>query len=148
MVFCVEVLSGLWIGTTKLMKSDFSKKKKINLLIKSNVDLDFIGNYQKYADHIKPEIEKFERQKCHHYLMETTELISLKIDQGYNVLITDDTGVSYSSLIVLAYLIRYGQMNIQQAVKVWNSKISYGVKMTSECQRSLQVFFNHVGGHI
>lgn len=140
MAFCLEFISGLYIGNSKVEDERFLKKKRISEIIYVDKDLGFLGKWRNYASHLQEEVKKFEQEKASQYLKKILVLINNRLENGDKVLIIDNTGVSFSALIVLSYLVKYGEITIQQAVKSWNSKISFGVKMTIDCQITLSNF--------
>lgn len=145
MVFCLEIIAGLWIGSSKLERGSFLERKKINYIVHADKDLSFLGKSKTYASHLQEEVRKFEQQKAYQYLVHILENISQRLEIGEKVLIVDNTGVSFSSLIVLAFLVKYGGLTLQQAIKSWNSKVSFGVKMTMECQTTLNNYYQKNG---
>jgi hypothetical protein len=140
MAFCIEFISGLYIGNSKVEDIRFINKKRISEIIYADKDLGFLGKWRGYATHLQEEVKKFEQEKSLEYLRKILIKINDILENGDKILIIDNTGVNFSSLIVLSYLIKYGEITLQQAIKSWNSKISFGVKMTNDCQNVLHNF--------
>jgi len=140
MSFCIEFISGLYIGNSKVEDIRFINKKRISEIIYADKDLGFIGKWRGYASHLQEEVKKFEQEKSLEYLRKILIKINDILDNGDKILIIDNTGVNFSSLIVLSYLVKYGEITLQQAIKSWNSKISFGIKMTNDCQNVLHNF--------
>lgn len=140
MTFSVEILPGLWLTDHTSHSKLFYQEKNIRLIINSNLDMEFFGRSQEYVNDIKVELEKYEIQKMHQYLVEKTELIHQYLYSGKNVLVYDRYATLGGALILICYLIRYGHMNLTQAVSAFKSKLSFPIKIAGLYSFSLQIF--------
>lgn len=115
----VEIIPDLWLGNDQ---SALNTQDDNFLYINCSNDLSFLGRAQQYNIEIKNNLEKYEILKMYQYLNETVEFIYKNLINLKPVLVHCETGTQKSATVVAAYLIKYGKMNIEQAVKLIKTK--------------------------
>ena len=120
----IEFLPGLWVGKKNIINNnDFLLNKNIKNFVNVERDLNFLDKSNEYRDCIKKNIERYESIKFSNYLLEITKYIKTKLYNNENVLIYCNNGINKCSYILLAYLIRYGNVNLNIAKNIINTKI-------------------------
>ena len=115
----VEIIPDLWLGNDQ---SALNTQDDNFLYINCSNDLSFLGRAQQYNIEIKNNLEKYEILKMYQYLNETVEFIYKNLINLKPVLVHCETGTQKSATVVAAYLIKYGKINIEQAVKLIKTK--------------------------
>ncbi len=115
----VEIIPDLWLGNDQ---SALNTQDDNFVYINCSNDLSFLGRAQQYNIEIKNNLEKYEILKMYQYLNETVEFIYKNLINLKPVLVHCETGTQKSATVVAAYLIKYGKMNIEQAVKLIKTK--------------------------
>ena len=119
----VEIIPDLWIGSLAAYNnSKFQEDNNISCLINCCKDLHFLGKYREYNMPIKNTMEKYEIDKMYEYLIEVTEFIHQNIIDNKVILIYCDNGIQKSPTIAIAYLMRYGKLPKDLAIKSVKSK--------------------------
>ena len=130
-----QILPNIWIcyinpNYTQTMNTSptqflriFTNKHNITKLIKPNKYLDFFGKSQQYIDLIKEQMEKDEIKKLYNYLLNISKNLFDYYLQGENTLIISGTDIYKSLSIIVTFLIKYADMNVQQSVTAISSKI-------------------------
>ena len=136
----VEILPGIWISDSEKLDSQFLEDKMINKLINIKTDLSFLGNGNKYHDMIRENIEKYEILKLVNYLKDITKFMKKSISQSENILIYADPNLKKSPILILAFLIRYGLVNIEIAVEMIRTKIIDAFKPKLEYENAIKLF--------
>ena len=121
----IEILPNLWISSIKNANNKgLNILCNVNILINAENDLDFLDNHTNYNSHISSNIEKYEILKTHEYLIETTNFIKSNLINNKGILIFCNDALQKSPLIVVAYLIRFGNMAKIDAINIIKSKYS------------------------
>ena len=121
----IEILPNLWISSIKNANNKgLNILCNINILINAENDLDFLDNHTNYNSHISSNIEKYEILKTHEYLIETTNFIKSNLINNKSILIFCNDAIQKSPLIIVAYLIRFGNMTKHEAINIIKSKHS------------------------
>jgi protein-tyrosine phosphatase len=115
----VEIIPDLWLGNDQ---SALNTQDDNFVYINCSNDLSFLGRAQQYNIEIKNNLEKYEILKMYQYLNETVEFIYKNLINLKPVLVHCETGTQKSATVVAAYLIKYGKINIEQAVKLIKTK--------------------------
>lgn len=119
----VEIIPDLWIGCYSTSNiGNFQEENQISCLVNCSRDLHFIGKYKEYNIPIRNNIEKYEIQKMYQYLLEVTEFIHQNLLNHQVVLIFCEDGIQKSPTIAVAYLMRYGRLPQDVAIKSVKSK--------------------------
>ena len=119
MIF-IEILPNLWIGNSETLKH--KDRLNIDYIINCSKDLHFLGNCNNYNTSIKNNLEKYEIIKMYEYLIETSKFINTKLLNNKSVLVTCNTGNQQSATIIASYIIKYGNMNLNNTVKSLRTK--------------------------
>ena len=119
MIF-IEILPNLWLGDTEILK--VKSKLNINCVINCSKDLHFIDNSKGYVLNIKDNLEKYEIIKMYEYLNETVDFIYENINKERSVLVFCENGNQKSPTVICAFLIKYGKMNKEDAIKSIRTK--------------------------
>ena len=122
----MEVLPHFWI-TYYLKNNNFIKEKKINYIIHLSKHESFIK--KNYIEEIRILIDYTEKDNLedinnimYQYLFDITDYIHQKILENNNVLIIGYDNKQDIETIVAAYFIKYGKLNINQAVLFLKTK--------------------------
>ena len=120
-----EILPGLWLGDIKSsLDATFLNDKQIRCIINCTDRHPFIDDPSieiKYRLPVKDNNDIHEIEKFYHLLNEVVDLIKINI-RSYNILVHCYAGKQRSAAVILAYLIKYGQMNLQSAINALKSK--------------------------
>jgi len=129
-MYCVEILSGLWIGDAQAMVSkQFLRDQQIDVLINCTdifdfPDIDILKVRVPFKSHGQTHENIAVLQKNHSKI---TGFLSEHIDT-HNILIGCADGKCISPLIVAIYILNHGKMN---------SKSIYEMLLTKDSQLSL-----------
>ena len=136
----IEILPGIWISDSENLDSQFLEEKMINKLINIKNDLSFLGSGNKYHDMIRENMEKYEILKLVNYLKDITKFMKVSISYSENILIYGDSSFRKSPILILAFLIRYGLVNIEIAIEMIRTKIIDAFKPTLEYENAIKLF--------
>lgn len=119
----MEFICGLWVGDYKNKNSDvFLGEKNINILINLSDDLSYLNNKKEFNDIILSNIKKYEDIRLSDYLYKITSYIYNNLQISKNILIYCKRNENYNELILLAYLLRYGNININKSIDIIRTK--------------------------
>lgn len=119
----LEFIGGLWIGSKLDRKNEkMLIDKGISILINCTNDLSFLNNKNEYNDVIMKNIRKYEDIRLSEYLYKITDFIFTNINKFNNILIYCENNEEYHYLILLCYLMRYGNINFEKSVKIIRTK--------------------------
>jgi len=122
-----EVISGLWIGDREdALNAKWLKQNKITVIINCTKSVPFLDSPDSGLIHVlrvavHDNLEPEEIEKMQKYL----EPVSAKIAEwlpNHNILVHCYAGRQRSSSIILAYLIRYGELCLDEAIKYLRTK--------------------------
>lgn len=120
----VEMLGGIWISDKKILNNTgFIQDKNISGIVNCIKDLDFLNKNNEYNTYIQQNIKKYEIIRFSDYLYDITEFIHKRIINGENIIIICKSGIEFSPYIILSYIVRYGLVNPDIAVKMIRTKI-------------------------
>lgn len=127
-----EILSGLWLGDiTSAYDESFIHDKQITMLINCT-------NENKYPVNdiitIKHHMDIFHSQdiaNIYQTLVTTASLIATHINTD-NILVYCQTGTTSSATVILLYLLKYGQLDLQLAIDCMVSKRPEVMEMVSQ----------------
>ena len=139
----IELVPNLWLGDQESV--NYKEKLKINAVINCSKDLHFLGNYQEYRINIKNTLEKYEIIKMYEYMVETVEFIYKNLSNDKNVLVYCENANQKSATICAAFLIKYGKIDKENAIKSIRSKqraafypdIDYGMSLDMYAKENL-----------
>ena len=119
----MEFICGLWIGTEKQKQNDtFLAEKNINIIINCENDLSYLDEKQEYNEVILENIKKYRDIRFSEYLYKITEFIHNSLIKLDNILIYQYKNNNLSVLILLAYLLRYGNLNLYKSTEMIRTK--------------------------
>ena len=116
----VEILPNLYLGD--LEGSKYKSQLNINAVINCQRDLSSIGTSKEYVYDIKKNIEKYELVKMYEYLIESINFIHKNVINDKPVLVYCDNGNQKASTVLAGYLIKYGRIDADSAIKMMRSK--------------------------
>ena len=120
-----EILPGLWLGDIKAsLDTTFLNNKQIQCIINCTDRHPFTDDPLikiKYRLPVKDnndinEIDKF------YYLLDDVVSQIKKYIRSYNILVHCYAGKQRSAAVIIAYLMKYGQMDLQSAINALKSK--------------------------
>lgn len=119
----IEIIPGLWLGDKKKSENgSFLQDKNIKCIVNVIKDLDFLNRFDEYNDTIKKNIEKYKILKLSNYLIDITAFIYEKLTSGNNILVFCEDGNHKSALVILCYIVRFGNINKTIGIKMIQSK--------------------------
>ena len=121
---CIEFIGGLWIGKEIDRRSDnFLSDKGINITINCSEDLEFLNNKKEYNNIILENIKRYEDIRLSEYLYKITDYIYKNLNINKNILIYCKKNEDFYLLILLAYLLRYGNIDLLKSIEIIRTKI-------------------------
>jgi hypothetical protein len=142
--YLIEFFPGIWISNSKSLNETFLKQKRIEKMLDCEKELNFFESAENYIESIKREIKKTNHQKLYKYLLEITETLHNTILKGESLLIYDQHGNRKAPIIVIAYLMRYGQLNPVQTIDSYLSKSKLQLKISEDYQVALKFFYSQI----
>lgn len=138
--YLIEFLPGLWLSNMKTLSEKFYQQKKLKEMIDCTQDLRYFQEAGNYIESIKVEIKKKEHQKLHKYLLQITEYIHQHLTLGLSLLIYDPDATRKAPIILIAYLLRYGDLTSDQIVNAFNSKSKIPLQINDDYRLALHYF--------
>ena len=122
-----EIVSDFYIGTTDMLlsekmqpKTPYSIKKFINL----EQDLSFVGKWKEYTNpQHKNTVQFNEKRNLITYLISITDTIHSSLLNDESIFICCHTCNQLSPLVAVAFLLRYGNLNLKNALRSVISKL-------------------------
>ncbi len=142
--YLIEFFPGIWVSNSKALNESFLKQKRIEKLLDCEKELNFFDNAENYIESIKKEIKKTNHQKLYKYLLEITETLHNTILKGESLLIYDQYGNRKAPVIIISYLMRYGQLNPVQTIDSYLSKSKLPLKINDDYQTALKFFYSQL----
>lgn len=119
----LEFIPGLWIGNKNEKKNElFINEKGIDFIINCSDDLSFMGNKHEYNDTILKNIIRYRDIRFVDYLLKMTEFIYENIKENNNIFLYDSRNEDYTYVIILSYLIRYGNLDLSKSINIIRTK--------------------------
>ena len=119
----IEIFCGLWVAKMDEINYSFIKEKEINIIINSSrrKKINFNNNNR---------IEILDFPIHESYLIKSNfdiilEYIYKNILNGKNIVIYCVDGEKYSMMLILLYLMKYGNINRNKAIKLLQSKLDH-----------------------
>jgi hypothetical protein len=142
--YLIEFFQGIWISNSKTFNEKFLKQKRIDKIIDCEKELNFFENAENYIESIKKEIKKTNHQRLHKYLIDITEQLHNIILKGESIVIYDPYGNRKAPVIIIAYLMKYGQLNPVQAIDSYLSKSKIPLNINDDYQLALKLLYSKI----
>lgn len=141
----IEIFPNLWLGFSKYANvKELNKRDGIDILIDTESDLSFVGTHKQYNPHIGNNLEKYEILKMYEYLSETSKFIFENMLSGKGLLIHCSNCAQKSPTVIAGFLIRYGKVTKEEAIKMIKSKCEYAFPESVQFEYSLEKFENYI----
>lgn len=141
----IEIFPNLWMGFSKYANvKELNKRDNIDILIDTESDLSFVGTHKEYNPHIGNNLEKYEILKMYEYLSETSRFIFDNILNDKGILIHCSNCSQKSPTVIAGFLIRYGKLTKEDAIKIIKSKCEYSFNEGVLFDYSLDKFDNYI----
>jgi dual specificity phosphatase 12 len=139
-----EILPGLWLGDLKSsLDIGFLNDKQIQCIINCTDRYPFSDQVSikvKYRLPVKDNLEQEEIDKLYEHLDEIVDLIQHWI-KSYNILIHCYAGKQRSAAVVIAYLIKYGLMDLESSIVAIKSKKPDVFEPTFNFESALKLYW-------
>ncbi len=127
MDYANEIIPNLWLGSRNApLERDNIRKQNIKLIINCTKDINYPVDYDIHT--VRLPIHDADIPESNFILGEMidelTFLINLYLKNGYGVLVHCYAGVQRSATVVLCYLVKYKQMNVEMAKAIMKDKRS------------------------
>ncbi len=143
-LFFVELLPGIWVSNVKTHSEKILKEKKIHDMIDCTKELTFFDSAENYILSIKHQIKKEQHAKLQIYLSKVVEIIHHTIHNSLSLLIYDPTATRKAPVLIIAYLLKYGEMTPHQTIQSYMSKSKLQPKLDEDYQQALKTFYTNV----
>lgn len=141
----MEFVCGLWVGDKKNKKCEkFLNEKNINITINLTNDLSYLNNKKEFNDIIMQNIKKYEDIRLSDYLLKITNYIFMNLQNNKNILIYCNKNENYNELILLAYLLRYANVNFIKSVEIIRTKLPNSFNNNFNYKSTLQKFMKKI----
>jgi len=119
-----EIVANLWLGNIKASKSSlFFDENNIDVVINCSKDIPFYSNYtENIRIAVDDSLEEEEIEKLYTYMDKATILINTKLLEQKSVLVHCYAGKQRSAAIVAAYLMKYGNLSLNDSLQSIKSK--------------------------
>ncbi len=139
--YLIEFLPGIWISNTKTLSDNFIKQKKIKGILDCEKDMTFFESAENYIEAIKKEIKKTNHQNLYSFLLKTTELIHITFMKGESIVIFDPHGNRKAPVLIITYLMKYGNLKPEQTVESYLSKSNIPLNISEDYQLGIKLFY-------
>jgi len=119
-----EILPNLWLGNIRCAKNKvFFDTNTIDIVINCSKDIPFYSNYTKNIRiSINDDLTSKEINRFYFYLSKACDLINENLLNNKNILVHCYAGKQRSAGIIAAYLMKYADMNYNNAIQSIKSK--------------------------
>ena len=114
----IEILPDLWICKNKQLK----KYDDNYYLINCSESLSFLGKFKEYKDEIKQNILKYEIVQLYKFIISTIDKIHDLLLNNRTIIISCNTSLQLSPLVIIAYIIKYGKLEKLEAITLFKTK--------------------------
>jgi hypothetical protein len=114
----IEILPDLWICKNKETQNIDSNIIIINCM----KYLTFLGKFKNYKEDIKKNILKYEIVQMFKFVVKTIENIHTFLEENKTVIVSCNNALQFSPLVIIAYLIKYGRIKKDEAIKLFLTK--------------------------
>ena len=116
--FMIEIIPDLWICKIR----DLKKLDDNVHIINCSEKLKFIGKFKEYKDEIKQNMLKYEIIQLYKFVINTIDEIEKLLIDNKNVIVTCSTGLQFSPLVIIAYLVKYGKLSKEESIELFKTK--------------------------
>ena len=113
-------------------------------MIDCNKELNFFDGAENYIISIKNQIKKDQHHKLQNYLMKITEVIQQTILKSDTLIIYDPNISRKAPVLIIAYLLRYGELRPEQTIQSFISKSKVPIKIDEDYQLALKIFYKNL----
>lgn len=135
----VEILPNLYLGDLESLK--YKAQLGIESQINCGRDLMYIGTHTEYVPTIQKNLEQYELVKMFEYLTESIGFINKMILKDKPILVYCNTNQK-AATVICAYLIKYGRVDTETAVKMIRSKNKTSFYPNIDYYKSLKMIEN------
>lgn len=114
----IEILPDLWICKNKETQNIDSNIVIINCM----KHITFLGKFKNYKEEIKKNILKYEIVQMFKFVVKIIENIHQILEENKTVIVSCNTALQFSPLVIIAYLIKYGKISKDEAIKLFLTK--------------------------
>jgi hypothetical protein len=114
----IEIIPDLWICKIKDLKKIDDNVHIINCSDK----LKFIGKFKEYKDELKQNMLKYEIIQLYKFVIITVDEIDKLLIDNKNIIVACSTGLQFSPLVIIAYLIKYGKLRKAVCIELFKTK--------------------------
>ena len=113
-----QILPNIWLGDIRIIKNKvFFDEHNISVVINCTKDIPFYSNYTKNIRiSVNDSLEDKDINLLFDYIPKAVECIHDNVLKSNNILIHCYAGKQRSASIVVAYLMKYGNMNLKDAI--------------------------------
>ena len=142
----MEIIPGLWVGGMDDAASYFFiKEKQIDIIINCTTDINFIvGELNLEKKRLSIEDEYQDNEKLLKNLEHLVDYIYKSLNRGKNVLVHSKFGKQRAPAIVAAYFIKYGKVDMHQAIKYVRMKIPTAFNPSINFEYALNQFHKNI----
>jgi protein-tyrosine phosphatase len=121
----MEIIPGLWIGDMDDAASYFFiKEKKIDIIINCTTDISFIvGELNLEKKRLSVEDSYADNEKLYKNMEYLVDYIYNALNKNKNILVHSKFGKQRAPTIVAGYFIKYGKVDMHQAIKYIRMKV-------------------------
>ena len=121
----VEIIPDFFIGTTDTINDiKLNRFHEIKKFINLDKDLSFVGKWKEYTDPYKQNsILYSEKNNLTNYLISLSDMIYQSIENDEPILVCCKDCNQLAPLVAVVFLIRYGKLSIQNALRSIISKL-------------------------
>ena len=134
-----EIIPNIWISNKLEFSNGISNLFALNNYVNCDFDLRNLNKSKNYNFEIKKRIFKYEVLKISEYLFETTKYIHKNIKCNKSTIIYS-TDINKSIMLILAYLILYGKIDLSCAIQIVKTKIDNEFNLNDKYKMSLETF--------
>lgn len=135
----IEIIPNLWISSLKKFDSGKIPSPLNKFKIDTTKRLSFIGKHRKYTGELQKRILKNEILQLYRYVENVIKVVHKNINENV-IIIVCSSGNQISPLIATCFLIKYGNMSFENALR--------SVKSKHENVVNDQIFFDNISKKI
>ena len=141
-----EIIPGLWLGEKEISENiQFYKDNNIDIVINCSTDLPFINiDIEKLRLKVNDNLKNEEILKMYQNLNYITKYINDNLLLCKNILVHCYAGKQRSATVIIAYLIRYGNINLEKSIELLKSKKEDVFTPTINFINSLKQFYKDI----